>query len=99
MAAMAALLSALVIGLVSDLAAQELVVSPVAIDKSTEVEKEATFHNRKVGVRRTGQVSGFFICQGDNKDIYYRHDSGRSLPEDIDWVAQCTGSQGRCSGS
>lgn len=72
-AAMAALLSALVIGLVSDLAAQELVVSPVAIDKSTEVEKEATFHNRK-WVLRTGQVSGFFICQGDNKDIYYRHD-------------------------
>ncbi|MEJ4065804.1 hypothetical protein SEY30_22290, partial [Escherichia coli] len=68
-AAMAALLSALVIGLVSDLAAQELVVSPVAIDKSTEVEKEATFHNRK-WVLRTGQVSGFFICQGDNKDIY-----------------------------
>lgn len=60
-AAMAALLSALVIGLVSDLSAQELVVSQVAIDKSTEVEKEATFHNRK-WVLRTGQVSGFFIC-------------------------------------
>lgn len=45
----------------------------MAIDKSTEVEKEATFHNRK-WVLRTGQVSGFFICQGDNKDIYYRHD-------------------------
>lgn len=39
-AAMAALLSALVIGLVSDLSAQELVVSQVAIDKSTEVEKK-----------------------------------------------------------
>lgn len=72
-AAMAVLLSALVIGFVSDLTAQELVVSQVAKEKSTEVEKEATFHNRK-WVLRTGQVSGFFICQGDNKDIYYRHD-------------------------
>ena len=37
------------------------------------MEKDATFHNRK-WVLRSGQVSGFFICQGDNKDIYYRHD-------------------------
>ena len=72
-AAIAALLSVSVLGFSSDLAAQELVASPAAIEKPTDVEKDATFHNRQ-WVLRSGQVSGFFICQGDNKDIYYRHD-------------------------
>nr|WP_254155547.1 hypothetical protein [Salmonella enterica] len=72
-AVMAALLSVSVLGSASGLSAQELVVSQVALDKPIEAQKEATFHNRKWTLR-TGQVSGFFICQGDSKDIYYRHD-------------------------
>lgn len=46
-AAIAALLSVSVLGFSSDLAAQELVASPAAIEKPTDVEKDATFHNRK----------------------------------------------------
>lgn len=70
-AAMAALL--LILGFASSLAAQDPVVNQVAMEGSIVTVKEATFQNRKWTLR-TGQVSGFFICQGNNKDIRYRYD-------------------------